>query len=249
MNSRDICPDCSSARVKRNGYTHTDKQNHRCKECGRQFVLVPENRLISGAERMLIKRLLAERLSLRGICRAVQVSLRWLIDFITDCYAATPDDLNVRLPEQPDGVIVRRLNVEADELWSLVGKKVNKKWLWLALDAKARQVLAFHVGDRSGRSAKKLWNKIPAVYRQGATFYTDAHAPYANVIPRAQHRVVTKESRMTNHIERFNGTLRQRVSRLVRFALSFSKKLANHIGAIKYFLCQYNLEITATLPV
>jgi hypothetical protein len=28
---------------------------------------------------------------------------------------------------------------------------------------------------------------------------------------------------------------------LVRSALSFSKKLANHIGAIKYFICHYNL--------
>jgi IS1 family transposase len=45
----------------------------------------------------------------------------------------------------------------------------------------------------------------------------------------------------TNHIERFNNTLRQRVSRLVRSALSFSKKLSNHIGAIKYFICNYNL--------
>src|SRR5918996_1465032 len=77
---------------------------------------------------------------LRGIGRAVQVSLRWLIDFITNCYAATPDDLSVRLPEQPDGVIVRRLNVEADELWSFVGKKVNKPWRWLALDGKNREV-------------------------------------------------------------------------------------------------------------
>jgi len=40
-------------------------------------------------------------------------------------------------------------------------------------------------------------------------------------------------------IERFNNTLRQRVSRLVRDTLSFSKKLANHIGAIKYFICRY----------
>jgi hypothetical protein len=38
------------------------------------------------------------------------------------------------------------------------------------------------------------------------------------------------------HIERFNNTLRQRVSRLVRDALSFSKKLANPIGAITLHL-------------
>src|SRR3989442_3037057 len=43
-------------------------------------------------------------------------------------------------------------------------------------------------------------------------------------------------SRKTNHIERFNNTLRQRVSRLVRETLSFSKTLAHHIGAIKYFM-------------
>jgi hypothetical protein len=27
-------------------------------------------------------------------------------------------------------------------------------------------------------------------------------------------------------------------------ALSFSKKLTNHIGAIKYFICHYNQEIS-----
>ena len=89
---------------------------------------------------------------------------------------------------------------------------------------KSRQVIAFYVGDRSKRSARKLWKKIPAVYRQHATFYTDDYASYQGVIPAAQHQVVTKASRKTNHIERFNNTLRQRVSRLVRSALSFSKK-------------------------
>ena len=44
-------------------------------------------------------------------------------------------------------------------------------------------------------------------------------------------------------IERFNYTLRQRVSRLVRGALSFSKMIKNHIGAIKYFICHYNKVI------
>jgi insertion element IS1 protein InsB len=49
-------------------------------------------------------------------------------------------------------------------------------------------------------------------------------------------------------VERLNCTLRQRVSRLVRATLSFSKNLANHIGAIKYFICDYNLTKGAALP-
>jgi insertion element IS1 protein InsB len=109
------------------------------------------------------------------------------------------------------------------------------------MDVKSRQIIAFHVGDRSHKSARQLWSKIPKVYRQNATFSTDQYVVYEGVIPKAQHKAVNKLARRTNHIERFNNPLRQRVSRLVRSALSFSKKLANHVGAIKLFICHYNL--------
>jgi hypothetical protein len=39
--------------------------------------------------------------------------------------------------------------------------------------------------------------------------------------------------------------MRQRVSRLGRDALPFSKKLANHIGANQIFICHYNLTRAA----
>ena len=72
---------------------------------------------------------------------------------------------------------------------------------------------------------------------------------YNGVIPAERHNAITKQARTTNHIERFNNTLRQRLSRLVRDTLSFSKKVENHIGAIKFFICHYNLEKAAALPV
>jgi deferrochelatase/peroxidase EfeB len=59
---------------------------------------------------------------------------------------------------------------------------------------------------------------------------------------------VSRGRSQSSHIERSNNTLRQRVSRLVRETLSFSEKLANHIGAIKYFICCYNLTKTTALP-
>ena len=98
------------------------------------------------------------------------------------------------------------------------------------MDKQTRQILASHVGDRSQDSAKRLWAKIPAVYRERATFYTDQYAVYRGVIPAAQHKAITKNARKTNYIERFNNTLRQRVSRLVRRTLAFSKSLENHKG-------------------
>jgi insertion element IS1 protein InsB len=146
-------------------------------------------------------------------------------------------------------VVIRQLEADAEERWSFVQKKANKQWSWIAMEARTRQVIAFHVGDRSRDSAKQLWAKIPWVYREQATFHTDQYDAYTGVIPAERHQAITKHARQTNHIERFNNTLRQRVSRLVRDTLSFSKKLAHHIGAIKYFICHDNLTRAAALPV
>jgi insertion element IS1 protein InsB len=116
------------------------------------------------------------------------------------------------------------------------------------MDATTRQVIAFHVSDRSGESAEALWESIPAAYQERALFYTDQYEVYRSVIPLAQHRAITKLARKTNHVERFNCTLRQRVSRLARATLSFSNKLSNDLGAIRYFICDYNLTKGAALP-
>jgi insertion element IS1 protein InsB len=249
MGVRDACPGCGSIQFKKNGHIHSGKQNHRCKACGRQFVASAEGRIIADEQRTLVEHLLRERISLRGICRAVGVSLTWLLHFMVECFAACPDHLHVQRPPGPAEVVLHQLEAEADELWSFVEKKANKQWLWIAMDATTRQIIAFHVGDRSRDSAKELWANIPAVYREQATFHTDQYEAYTGVIPAERHRAITKKARKTNHVECFNNTLRQRVSRLVRETLSFSKNLANHIGAIKFFICHYNLTRATALPV
>jgi insertion element IS1 protein InsB len=246
---RDACPGCGSTRFKKNGHMHSGKQNHRCKTCGRQFVASAAERVIADEQRTLIEHLLRERISLRGIGRAVGVSLTWLLHFMVERFAACPDHLHVQPPVRPTAVVIRQLEAEADEMWSFVGKKANNQWLWIAMDAKTRQVIAFYVGDRSRKSGEQLWAKIPAVYQQQATFYTDCYEVYKGVIPPAQHNAITKQARKTNHVERFNNTLRQRISRLARDTLSCSKQLANHIGAIKFFICHYNLAKATALPV
>ena len=101
------------------------------------------------------------------------------------------------------------------------------------------------VGDRSRAGARALWPSLPPVYRQCAVCYSDFWEADETVLPSQRHRAVGKDSGQTNRIERFNCTLRQRVSRLVRKTLSFSKKLDNHIGAIWYFIHHYN----ASLPL
>ncbi len=116
------------------------------------------------------------------------------------------------------------------------------------MDATTRQLLAFHGGDRRGQSAKAVWEQIPGVYQEQATFYTDQYEVDKGVVPSAQHRAISKLARKTNHGERFHCTVRQRVSRLGHATLSFSKNLANHSGSIQYFICDYNLTKRAALP-
>jgi insertion element IS1 protein InsB len=215
--------------IKRNGLTHYGKQNYRCKDCDRQFVV--DSQLIGEELKDFIKVLLLERLSLRGY-------------FISGLYCALPDDLNGALSQARKSAIrLVRLEAEADEIWSFVVSKENKQRVWIALDVATKQVLAYYVGDRSASSAQELWRGIPQVYRDQATFYTDGLAAYKTVLPAKRHQVCAKSSGHTNIIERFNCTPRQRVSRLVRFLLSFSKTVKNHIGAIKYFICSYNKEV------
>ncbi len=236
------CPQCGLSHSKKNGHTHYGKQNYQCLHCGRQFV--EDSQRIDQPTRALIKKLLLERIPLRGICRVLSISREWLLTFIAEVYDELPNDLFVQAPHCTTGhVRVLRLEAEADEMWSFVGRKANKQWIWIAMDTATKQVIAFYVGDRSRRSARKLWQRIPAVYREQAIFYTDAWEAYKEVIPAARHRICAKSTGHTNIIERFNCTLRQRVSRLVRDALSFSRKLTNHIGAIKYFICHYNQEV------
>jgi hypothetical protein len=67
---------------------------------------------------------------------------------------------------------------------------------------------------------------------------------YEIVFPKKRHKAVSKDSGKTNYIERFNNTMRQRISRLVRKTLSFSKKLSNHLGAIWYFIHEYNASLS-----
>jgi len=226
--------------VVKNGKIHNGKQNHKCRSCGRQFVESPTWRKVSEDTKALIDKLLLEKLPLAGIARVVGVSEPWLQGYVNDKFAGVEQAIEISKKKG-------RLTIQCDELWSFVSRKANKQWIWLALDVESREIVGVYVGSRDEYGAQQLWASLPSVYRQCAVCYTDFWAAYAQVIPRQRHQAVGKESGKTSYIERFNCTLRQRVGRLVRKTLSFSKKLDNHIGAIWYFIHHYNA--TKSLPV
>ena len=234
------CPYCLGTNLRPKGWSRKKKRRLKCKDCKRHLTQDGKTWFINDTQIELIDKLLLERLALRGICRVVGVSLSWILVYIKKLYKKQPKDLNYRLPPR-GGKEVQLLKSELDEMWSFVQKKANKQWIWIAQCRRTRQVIAFHIGGRGRADAQKLWEKIPKAIKEYGFFYSDDWDAYKGVFPKQRH-LSSKQKRDTNHLERLNNTIRQRVSRLVRKSLSFSKILENHIGAIKYFFCHYNLE-------
>lgn len=231
------CPRCLGTKIVKNGKTYYGVQNYKCKSCGRQFV-ANTSHYISEEVREYIFSTLKERSSLRAICRIFKISRTWLFAFARTLWVQTPSNLGIT--EQFLGRI-KRLQVfglQADEMWSFVHHKANKRWIWVIYDPQLRVVVAYYIGDRSEKSAQALFNLLPIQLRR-CKFETDHWDAYKKIIPQQQHRV---GKAYTYFIEGFFAGVRARVSRLVRKALSFSKDEYWHDKAIGWFFWQLNLE-------
>lgn len=57
------------------------------------------------------------------------------------------------------------------------------------------------------------------------------------------HRSVGKQTGLTNHVERFNATLRNHLGRFTRKALRSSKKKENHEAVLHIFLLKYTWDM------
>lgn len=128
--------------------------------------------------------------------------------------------------------------LELDEIWSFVKRRKNKRWIWLALCRRTRQVVAFAIGNRGKKTCLVLWKAIPEAYKKAHCF-ADIWEAYSKVIARDQ-LTQSHSKAATNHVERFNCTLRQRLGRLVRETFSFSKSDLMHRVVLTLFLHHYN---------
>jgi insertion element IS1 protein InsB len=233
------CRVCGSTNIVRNGTNKCGSAQYHCKDCGAHRVLEPATGY-SAREKRRILDTYKERASLRGLERIFGVARSTVLQWLKDWVQRLPDLKDTLLPPQADDVL------ELDELWSFVFKKDAKRWLWIALCRRTRQIVAFVLGDRSEKTCRRLWNKIPETYRTCHSF-SDFWDTYQKVFSTETHQSVGKESGQTAHVERWNNTLRQRLARFVRKTLSFSKSDVYHNIVTKWFIAEYNLAISLTI--
>jgi insertion element IS1 protein InsB len=89
------CPTCHSETIVKNGSIHNGKKKFLCKACGRQFVENPENKPISEETKHLIDQVLLEKIPLAGIARVLDISEKWLQDYVNTKYASIPQHVVV----------------------------------------------------------------------------------------------------------------------------------------------------------
>ena len=229
------CPQCDSENIEKNGTDYKGSQKYHCLDCNAYGTLNPQDRNYPHFFRELILRAYRERASMRGIERIFGIARQTLARWLKEDAAKLPDLAETLVPPQENDVL------ELDELWSFVLKKSEKRWIWIALCRRTRQVVAYYIGDRSEESCRKLWKRIPHAYKK-LNSYSDFWESYQKVFPTETHQSVGKDSGETNHVERWNNTLRQRLSRFVRRTLSFSKSDLFHEIALKLYLHYYNTQ-------
>jgi len=216
-----LCPSCHSHKIVKNGKTHYGKQHHKCKNCNRQFVLNNKH-TISEDRKEIARRLLLERLSLRAICRVLGVSMSWLMQFSVQTWLNAPEDLSIypELRSKKSSLSLQLTGLQIGEMWSFVQDKRSKAWIWVAYEPTYRQIVAFHLGDRSKQSVQALWKKIPISMRKHCDINTDHWEAYGSIIPSDRH---FRGKKYTYFIEGLFSKVRARVSRLVRRSTSFSQ--------------------------
>jgi insertion element IS1 protein InsB len=114
--------------------------------------MAPRHQPISAETRKLIDKLLLQKISLAGISRDPGVSERWLQYYVNKKLGAVKRQ--VELKSKKKGKLI----IECDEMWSFVGDKSNKQWIWLALDVFTKEIVGVYIGKRDQTGAQGLWD-------------------------------------------------------------------------------------------
>ena len=154
--------------------------------------------------------------------------------------AHSPDQITVEVVKVEENHELNNNNSEAeiDEMWSYVGHKGNKRWLWHAIDRETRKVLAYVFGERKDQVFLELKGLLEPFGI--SRFYTDDWGAYERNLDPEQH-IIGKGD--TQKIERKHLTLRTRIKRLARKTICFSKKEQMHDIVIGLFVNRYEFGL------
>lgn len=179
-----------------------------CKDCGRLFRESYESKGYPSQVKKICREMYLNGMGFRAVERVTEIHHTTIRNWVKESAEGLPED-------EEDHPIV----AELDELQIYIGRKTDFLWLWTAINHHAPGILAMEIGDRSGQTFAKLWQRIK---NWGTRRYlTDGYCVYANYINPDKHLVLPKI--LLTRVEGENTRLRHYLARLHRATLCYSK--------------------------
>jgi insertion element IS1 protein InsB len=212
------CNTCNGATIK-HGYAKKGDQRLRCKCCGKTQVNNYHYNAYKPNVNKLIIQFTKEGLGIRSTARILKISATTLLKRLL--YIAT----NIPRP-----LISQYKTYEVDELCTYIKQKSRLIWVVYALERNTKTVVSFNVGSRTSKTLSIVTQTL--INAKAKAIYTDRLRQYASLIPKEFHH---RKQFGTNHIERYNLSLRTHLKRLVRRSICFSKSKSMLSAVLKIY--------------
>ncbi|MCS6796801.1 MAG: IS1 family transposase [Raineya sp.] len=165
------CSHCLDVKVVKNGKKSNGQQNYECKSCGKQFQAQYFYNASNPAIQELVKRMLLRGSGIRDIAKVLLVSVGAVLRLIVRW--------GKEMQVKPRKKHYKR--VQIDELWSFVGKKEKKVWIWYAYCSESKEILAITMGKRGKNRVRDLLKRLRGISID--FFATDGWKGFADLLP------------------------------------------------------------------
>ena len=115
--------------------------------------------------------------------------------------------------------------ISFDEMWTYQqarhGKKRQEVWIWTAVIElpDGRRCVDFEVGDRSGETFLRLYERLP----EAEWYYSDDYGVYGSWLPAERH--IVGKGKLANRNEGLHSEYRGRLKRLARATTGYTKQV------------------------
>ena len=227
INIKVNCPHCHSTKVVKNGKKCTGMQNFLCKTCNKQFQWEYFYQGANPTVKSQVKSSLLHGSGIRDCYKVYGISPQTTLNLIL----SEGERVKI-LPQQK-----HYQRIEIDEMYSFVGKKGKKVWIFYAYAPETKEILAMTMGKRNRKQLQSLMVQIKNLYIEIDFYCTDKFEAFKDVLPYFKHLIGKK---FTKNIEGINTLIRSKIARLHRRTTKFSKKLTVQWFLMKLFVFYFN---------
>lgn len=220
------CKNCNEICIKKG--LQNGKQKYLCKSCNRHQLKEYTYKLCNLQDEQLIVKLNNIGVGINGISEFTGISKANVVNKI-DKIAS-----KIKAPFiQEDQQVY-----EVDEMHTFIKNKKTPCYIIYALNKRTGQIIDFAVGARTKENIGRVINTL--INLNPAKIYTDKLNVYPGLINKVIHSTTQFK---TNHIERFNLTLRTHLKRLTRKTICYSKSMTMLESCLRIYFNKHNIEL------